>query len=137
MSAAGALILIELRENTGHAAAGPVGDDAQPRPRRLDRRVVRRDRRGGRDGLDCFGWFRFETGVSNSMAPPVSRLELVLLEQADDAVFAVIAGLADDMAAAQARDRFGEDRRAGMGDVLGRHRLQDRELGPSLAIAWS
>ena len=62
------------------------------------------------------------------MAPAGQPLELVVLEQADDAVFAVIAGVADDVAAAQPGDRLGEQRRAGTRDVLDRHRLQDRKL---------
>ncbi len=108
----------------GGAAAIPVVDDAQPRRRRL---VIRR---GSRHRFRRCLPFR-DRGIKQEAARS-QPLELALLEQANDAVFAVVAGIADHLPGAQPRDRLGEQRRAGMRDVLDRHRLQDRELGPEL-----
>ena len=55
--------------------------------------------------------------------------ELAVVEQADDAVFAVVAGLADHLSGAQARDRLGEQGRRVARDVFHRHRFEDVELG--------
>ena len=50
------------------------------------------------------------------------------LEQADNAVFAIIAGVADHLAGAQARDAFGQERGFRAGDVLDRDLFQNRKL---------
>ena len=83
----------------------------------------------GAAGLTASAGFRFDIGASNSKAAAGQPLEFVLLEQADDAIFPVIAGITDDVTGAQARDRLGQDRGPGMRDVLDRDRLQDRKLG--------
>ena len=67
-------------------------------------------------------------GASNSRPTPARRTNLAFLEQADDAVFAVVAGLADDRARAQPRHRLGQQR-MDPGDVLDRRLAQHGKLG--------
>lgn len=55
--------------------------------------------------------------------------QLIRLEQPDDAVFAVIAGVADHLAGAQPRHGFGEHGRIRPRNILERHGLQNVELG--------
>jgi len=55
--------------------------------------------------------------------------QLVRLEQPDDAVFAVIAGVADDLAGAQPRHGFGKHGRIRPRNILERDGLQNVELG--------
>ena len=67
-------------------------------------------------------------GDSNNM-PPAVRRRIVRLEQPDDAVFAVIAGVADDFAGAQPRHGFGKHGRIRPRNILERDGLQNVELG--------
>ncbi len=55
-------------------------------------------------------------------------LKLARLKKPDDAVFAVIAGLADHLACTKPRDRLRKKRRAGALDLIDRRRLQDLKL---------
>ena len=64
---------------------------------------------------------------------PAEALQLPILEQLDHAVLAVIAGIADHLAGAQARDRLGQHRGLGARDVLDRHLAEDRQLRPERA----
>ena len=68
-------------------------------------------------------------GDSNNMPPAVAAPQLVRFEQPDDAVFAVIAGVADHLAGAQPRHGFGEHGGIRPRNFLERHRLQNVELG--------
>ena len=127
----GALVRVELRENIGRGAVGLGTDNTQLRLCRFDDLAIAR-RLIGRHPLDRL---RLRSSGDRRIEQRCARrqpLELVVLEQADHAVFAVIAGVADHLTGAQARDRLGEQRRAGAGDVLDRHGLQDRKLGAEL-----
>lgn len=59
--------------------------------------------------------------------------QLVLGEQADGAVLAVVAGLADGAALTHAPDRFGHQGRAGAGDLLRGSIGEDEQLRPDPA----
>ena len=56
--------------------------------------------------------------------------QLARFEQTDHAVFAVVTRLADYLPGAQPRDRFGEQRGRGAGNIFDRHRVEDRKLRP-------
>ncbi len=72
----------------------------------------------------AFVTLRLEQHRAAGAQPP----QFALLEQPDHAVLAVVAGLADHLAGAQARDRLGEQRGRGARNILDRHRLQDRQF---------
>jgi hypothetical protein len=76
-------------------------------------------------GLTLFGLRSFRRRRVEQHGARGQPLELALLEQADHAVFTVVTGITDHLSGAQARDRLGQQRRAGVGDVLDRHLLQD------------
>ena len=131
-----ALIVVELGEDAGRhgfrlavqgggrpQARRPSSGVAGPAPSRTSP-VRRGDRQRASDMRLRLG--RFAHRRLEQQAAGREPLQLALLEQADHAVFAVVAGLADHLAGAQPRDRLGEQRGAGARDVLDRHRLQDR-----------
>ena len=125
-----ALVVVELCKDAGGRIACRFPDQMQPRPRRLGGLAIVGCRLGRRLALLrslSLRDRRFEQQCAGGQP-----LELALLEQADDAVFAVVAGVTDHLSDAQARDRLGEERGARVRDVLDRHRLQDGELGAEL-----
>ena len=124
-----ALVVIELREERRCSLAA---DQPQPRPRRGGGLAVMRWGFGCHNRLWRCGCRSLRDRRIEQQSAGGEAGELVLLEQADDAVFAVVARLADHLSGAQARDRLGEQRGARAGDVLDRHRLQDGQLGTEL-----
>src|SRR5262249_59058207 len=98
-----ALIVVEPRKDAGGQAARRVVDQSQPRPRRLGLAVMPW-RSGCHARLGRFGSRSFRDRRIEQQSAGGEPLELAVLEQADDAVFAVIARLADHPAATDAKE---------------------------------